>query len=197
MRSASGPHLLLGQALAKLTRSDPKEVRRQPLVTDPQPAAPPPKPSKLRPRDFRLDDYLPYQLSVASNEVSNWIASAYEAKFGVTIPQWRLMAVLGGGGEATPLELRQKTVMDKVTVSRAAKGLLDRGLIEGRDNLRDGRSHILSLSAAGLDLYRTIAPVALAFEAALLDQWSPEEVSQLKQQLRKLHRTASVLTRLP
>ena len=36
---------------------------------------------------LRLDDYLPYRLSVAANAVSQLIARAYVERFGLTVPQ--------------------------------------------------------------------------------------------------------------
>ena len=68
---------------------------------------------------LRLDGYLPYRLSVASNAVSRLIARAYEDRFGLTIPQWRLIAVLAEDGPLTQQAIGSRTVMDKVTVSRA------------------------------------------------------------------------------
>ena len=69
---------------------------------------------------LRLDSYLPYRLSVASNAVSGLIARAYEDRFGLTIPQWRLVCVLAEEGGLTQVQIVARTVMDKVTVSRAA-----------------------------------------------------------------------------
>ena len=48
----------------------------------------------LKTEGLILDEYMPYRLSIASNAVSKLIARAYEDRFGLTIPQWRLMAVL-------------------------------------------------------------------------------------------------------
>ena len=142
---------------------------------------------------IRLDDYLPYRLSVAANEVSRLVARAYEGRFGITVPQWRILANLAEHGPSTPLDIGRYTVMDKVTVSRAAQGLLQRGLLERRANGADGRSHILAMSAAGVVLYDEVAPLAAEFERALLDQWSPEDVERLHAQLRLLQRTAAKL----
>ena len=47
---------------------------------------------------LQLDSYLPYRLSVASNAVSGLIARAYEDRFGLSIPQWRLVCVLAEDG---------------------------------------------------------------------------------------------------
>ncbi len=70
---------------------------------------------------LRLDDYLPYRLSVAANEVSRLVARAYEDRFGISIPQWRILANLAERSPLTPLKISRCTVMDKVTVSRATQ----------------------------------------------------------------------------
>src|SRR5258708_10943300 len=75
---------------------------------------------------LRLDGYLPYRLSVASNAVSRLIARAYEDRFGLTIPQWRLIAVLAEDGPLTQQAIGARTVLDKVTVSRTTQGMVKR-----------------------------------------------------------------------
>jgi DNA-binding MarR family transcriptional regulator len=145
------------------------------------------------PPALRLDDYLPYRLSVAANEVSRLVARAYEDRFGITSPQWRILANLAEHGPSTPIEIGRYTVMDKVTVSRAAQGLLQRNLLERRENGADGRSHILAMSTEGAALYDEVAPLAAEFERALLDQWSPEDVERLHAQLKLIQHTAARL----
>jgi DNA-binding MarR family transcriptional regulator len=142
---------------------------------------------------LRLDDYLPYRLSVAANEVSRLVAKAYEDRFGLSIPQWRIIANLAEHGRLTPQQIGRHAAMDKVTVSRAAGALTERGFIERVENGADGRSHLLALSAAGQALFEAVAPLALAFEKALLDQWGEGEVEQLHAQLKRLQQTARVL----
>src|SRR5579862_4997825 len=110
---------------------------------------------------LRLDGYLPYRLSVASNAVSRLIARAYEDRFGLTIPQWRLIAVLAEHGPLTQQDIGLRTVMDKVTVSRATQGLVKRQLLQRVPHDEDGRSHHLALSKSGERLYGEISPVAL------------------------------------
>ena len=117
---------------------------------------------------LQLDAYLPYRLSVASNAVSRLIARAYEDRFGLTIPQWRLVCVLAEDGPMNQSALVSRTGMDKVTVSRAAQGLTRRHLLERSENDRDGRSHVVALSLEGVRLHAEIAPLALAYEAALI-----------------------------
>ena len=142
---------------------------------------------------LRLDAYLPYRLSVASNAVSGLIARAYQDRFGLTVPQWRLICVLSEDGALTQGQLVARTVMDKVTVSRAAQGLLKRHMIERSDHHADGRSHVLALSAEGRRLHEEIAPLALAYEAALIAGLAPEEVKLLKRLLTRLQMAAGQL----
>lgn len=145
------------------------------------------------PGELKLDAYLPYRLSVASNAVSGLIARAYEDRFGLTVPQWRLICVLAEDGAMTPGQIVARTVMDKVTVSRAAQGLLKRHLVGRSAHGVDGRSHLLTLSPQGQRLYADIAPMALEYEQALLRGLDPAEVAQLKALLEKLQSAAGEL----
>lgn len=140
-----------------------------------------------------LDDYLPFRLSIASNAVSRLIARAYEDRFGLTIPQWRLMAVLAEGA-LTQQAIVSRTAMDKVTVSRAAQGLVARHLIARAAHEADGRSHRLALTDTGLKLHAEIAPLALAYEAALLAGLAPAEVAMMKRLLSRLEGAAARLS---
>ncbi|MFN3511559.1 MAG: MarR family winged helix-turn-helix transcriptional regulator [Phenylobacterium sp.] len=144
--------------------------------------------------ELKLDAYLPYRLSVASNAVSRLIARAYEDRFGLTIPQWRLICVLAEDGPMTQGGIVARTVMDKVTVSRAAQGLAQRRLVARSDHHADGRSHVLTLTTEGARLHAEISPLALAYEAALIAGLSPEEVALLKRLLVRLQGAADALT---
>ena len=143
---------------------------------------------------LKLDDYLPYRMSVATNAVSELIARAYQARFGLTIPQWRLIAVLGEDGPLTQQALSARTVMDKVTVSRAAAALTERGLISRTPHEADGRSHRVALTGEGASLYAEVAPLALAYEAQLLEAFSPFELQTAHHLLRRLEAAAMALT---
>lgn len=135
---------------------------------------------------LRLGDFTPYQLSVASNAVSQVIADSYEAMFALKIPEWRLMALLGERGRATQRELCGLSEMDKVTVSRAAQALVNRGLLDRLPSEGDRRSHGLALTRAGRRLYAQIVPAALGIEAEVLAVLQPEEIATLKALLGRL-----------
>ncbi|MBN8845098.1 MAG: MarR family transcriptional regulator [Sphingomonadales bacterium] len=137
-------------------------------------------------KKLNLDNFLPYRLSIASNALSERIATEYQNRFGLKIPEWRLMAVLGEGKSLTQRELVAATRMDKVTVNRAAKALADRQLIARLAHEADGRSHHLELTETGRSLYDAIVPAALASEARLESNLSPDERKVLLAILAKL-----------
>jgi DNA-binding MarR family transcriptional regulator len=146
---------------------------------------------------LKLDAYLPYRLSVASNAVSGLIARAYQDRFGLSIPQWRLVCVLAEDGALTQGAIVSRTGMDKVTVSRATQGLVQRHLVGRSEHHADGRSHVLALSLEGQRLYAEVAPLALAYEAALIAGLAPKEVDQLKRLLMRLQAAADRLSGEP
>ena len=140
---------------------------------------------------LRLQDYLPYRLSVAANAVSRLVARAYERRFGLKSAQWRLLAVLADEGALTQQALCGRTIMDKVTVMRAAQSLLRRRLVKRLPNDADRRSHRLMLTAAGRRLYQRIVPLALAYEAQLLAGIERREIARLDRLLRRVEQAAS------
>lgn len=133
-----------------------------------------------------LDDFIPFRLSFTSNLVSDTIARTYEALFGLTIPEWRIVAVVAETGGVTQQAIGARTRMDKVTVSRAAIALVDRGLLARARNPGDGRSHLLALSAAGRDLYAQVAPKALELERRIFAAFDPGEVARFVAMLRRI-----------
>ena len=143
------------------------------------------------PDQTRLADFLPYLLSITSNVVSDRIADEYRARFGLKIPEWRVMAVLGDAGPRTQRELVGATRMDKVAVNRACKVLEDRGLIERSPNANDGRSHHLELTAAGRRIHGEIMPIALEMERRLFAPLSLAERLEFNALLARIHNQAA------
>ncbi|WP_422344324.1 MarR family winged helix-turn-helix transcriptional regulator [Parasphingorhabdus sp.] len=137
-----------------------------------------------------LDDFIPYQLSTASNAVSDLISNEYKSRFGLKIPEWRVMAVLGSRGASTQRQLVEATLMDKVTVNRAVKTLVDRELLGRSPNNADGRSHHLLLSQTGRDLYDQIMPAAEVMEKKIMAVLTAEDQRQLSTMLAKIKQSA-------
>lgn len=143
----------------------------------------------------QLAGFLPYQLSVASNAVSGLIAERYRKRFGLKIPEWRVMAVLGDAGPLTQRALTAATLMDKVAVNRAVKVLEERGLVGRVPNPEDGRSHLLELTGEGRAIHAEVMPLAKATEHDLLEGLAPGEEEVLRRLLAGLRQRAVQLAR--
>lgn len=135
---------------------------------------------------LNLDAFIPFRLSFTSNLVSDRIARAYEALFGLSIPEWRLVAVVAETGGISQRAVGDRTRMDKVTVSRAAIALVDRGLLARQANDADRRSHLLILTEAGRALHAAVAPEALAMEARIFAGFDDAELAGLVEMLRRI-----------
>ena len=133
-----------------------------------------------------LSEFLPYQLSITSNAVSGRIALEYRQRFGLSVPEWRVMAVLGDAGPLTQRDLTRLTLMDKVAVNRACKELEERALAYRRPNAQDGRSHLLELTDEGVRMRDEIMPLALEMERRLFSSFDREEVAQFRSLLERV-----------
>ncbi len=135
---------------------------------------------------LELERFLPYRLSVLSNRISQSIASAYAARFGIGVTEWRVIAVLGRYSGLSANEVAERTAMDKVAVSRAVARLLERGLLQRDTHGDDRRRSVLELSKAGYDVYDEVVPLALGFERQLLSPLDAGERAMLDALLSKL-----------
>jgi len=143
--------------------------------------------------DLILEDFLPYRLSVLSHTISTTIAKVYEKRFGLSIPEWRVIAILGRFPGLSAVEVADRTMMDKVAVSRAVTKLIKNGRIDRQFADADRRRSILNLSDEGRRVHNEIAPLALAFEHDLLHGISDEDYEQFNIVLERLLAKARLL----
>ena len=140
-----------------------------------------------------LEHFVPYRLSVLSNRVSGAIARQYSDRFGLSIPEWRVMAVLGGTPGLSAREVAERTAMDKVQVSRAVESLMRARRMARAGDAADGRVSRLSLTAKGRAIYDEVVPLALHLEEVFLSALKPEERRQFDALMAKLARQSHLL----
>lgn len=140
-----------------------------------------------------LEDFLPYRLSILSNTISSTIASAYNKRFGLSIPEWRVIAVLGRFPGISAGEVAERTLMDKVAVSRAVTKLIKTGRVDREFADTDRRRSILHLSEEGRKVHDKIAPLALKFEEDLLHGLNDDEIQALNVLMERLLARARLL----
>jgi DNA-binding MarR family transcriptional regulator len=135
---------------------------------------------------LHLENFLPYRLSVLSNTVSSAIGAAYFLNFGLSIPEWRVMAVLAANPGLSAAEVTARTAMDKVAVSRAVAALISAGRLRRTTVPADRRRTHLELTRAGQSVYAQVVPVALDYERQLVASLSRRDRATLDRIMRVL-----------
>jgi DNA-binding MarR family transcriptional regulator len=140
-----------------------------------------------------LEEFLPYRLAILSHTVSTTIAHVYDERFGLSIPEWRVIAVLGRYPGLSAVEVADRTLMDKVAVSRAVTKLIKNGRIDRQFADADRRRSILNLSEEGWRVHNQVAPLALKFERELLAGLNEDERDKLGTIMDRLMARAQAL----
>ena len=136
--------------------------------------------------DLILERYLPYRLARLSSTVSTTVARAYDRAWGLSIPEWRVIAILGRHPGLSAVEVAEQTFLDKVAVSRAVTKLIKAGRIDRQFADADRRRSILNLSEKGREVHDGVASLALEFERELLEGIDAEEVERFDAVMDKL-----------
>jgi len=133
-----------------------------------------------------LHEFIPYKLAVVANRLSQSIGSLFEKKYGIQIPEWRILMALHSCGPLAPNEVVDHTSMDKGRVSRAQRRLVELDLVIVRDDPRDGRRLVLFLTRKGAGMCAAIIPAARETEAWLLSVLPAGERRALDKALSRL-----------
>lgn len=143
--------------------------------------------------ELKLEQFLPYRLATLSHTVSTTIAHVYDERFGLSIPEWRVIAILGRFPGLSAVEVAERTMMDKVAVSRAVTKLIKNGRIDRQFADADRRRSILNLSEEGRRVHNEVAPLALQFERKLLEGLDDDARAQLNTLIDRLLARARLL----
>ena len=149
-------------------------------------------PNPARPL-LELERFLPYRLNVVAESVSRALSRLYAERYGIGVPEWRVIATLGEYERMTAKEVGAHSRMHKTKVSRAVAALEAKSLIEREPNEDDLREAFLALTGRGLRVYQDLASRALAFERALDKSLGNGERAHLDAILRRLEERAPEL----
>jgi DNA-binding MarR family transcriptional regulator len=123
---------------------------------------------------IQLEGFLPHRLNVLSSLVSQALTQVY-AKYGIGIPEWRVLVSLGQFGVMTGKAIGARTHMHKTKVSRAVAQLEARKFVTRKANRADLREAFLSLTPAGRAVFEELAPRARDFTEKLSEVVSPSD----------------------
>ena len=124
---------------------------------------------------LKLEQFLPYQLNVVANLVSQALSRVYARRYGIGVPEWRVLVTLGQYEAMTAKAIGAHTHMHKTKVSRAVALMEKRRLVTRRANREDKREAFLSLTASGQAMYKEVAPHALDFAKRLTEILTPAD----------------------
>jgi DNA-binding MarR family transcriptional regulator len=135
---------------------------------------------------LKLESFVPFRLNRLATGVSEYLSEVYKRRFGLEIPEWRVIATVGPGFGCTAQQIAESTRMHKTRVSRAIAHLVERGLVERTSNADDRREMELRLTTAGRTLYAELVPLALERERALLACLNEEDLRAFNRGLDRL-----------
>jgi len=135
-----------------------------------------------------LERFVPFRLNRLAAEVSRALGRVYGERFGIDIPEWRVIATLGDQGWARAQDIAVSTRMHKSMVSRAVTRLMALGWVDRTASARDRREAPLQLTEAGQAVYAQLVPIVLDYQERLLDDLSASERRMLERLLDKLER---------
>lgn len=117
---------------------------------------------------FDLEGFTPYRLAVAAKRTSEALARQYRSRFGISIPEWRVLVHLAQADDVSVRDIEARVAMEKYEVSRAARRLEDAGLIRKGANPRDRRLVSLALTDKGRMLMTELLPLAREHQEQLM-----------------------------
>jgi DNA-binding MarR family transcriptional regulator len=147
-------------------------------------------------RDAKLDlfRFVPFRLNRLAAEVSAALSGEYRERYGLDIPEWRVLATLGFRDEACSAQyIAHCTRTHKSTISRAVTALMTRQLIERVENEDDRREYRLRMTRKGSALYEELIPRLLRKEANILSCLSSREQKDFAVMLGKIEQSLDLV----
>jgi DNA-binding MarR family transcriptional regulator len=164
-----------------------------------QPKAPAGRPARATtmsqaPERLDLFRFAPFRLNRLAAEVSAALASDYRERYGLDIPEWRVLATLGFRRDPCSAQyIAQCTRTHKSTISRAVTALLERRLVERVENADDRREFRLRLSRKGKTLYEELIPRLQRRERQIMACLSAEERRAFDRLLGKIEASLDLI----
>jgi len=145
---------------------------------------------------FDLHTFFPYCVRIFYRAISGSVAQIYGSKFGLTVSEWRVMAVLKPNHIMSAGEIVSRSSMSNVDVSRAISRLKKSGLLQRDINGSDRRRASLHLTESGVEVFNELVPLVSELEAELLKGLSKKEIESFLSTMKKIHVNAERFVQL-
>ncbi len=141
-----------------------------------------------------LFTFVPFRLNRLAAEVSSALSAEYQVRYGLDIPEWRVLATLGFRNEACSAQyISHCTRTHKSTISRAVTALMERHLVERVENEDDRREYQLRMTRRGKALYDELIPRLLRKEQEILACLSAQERKDFARLLGKIEQSLELV----
>jgi DNA-binding MarR family transcriptional regulator len=138
--------------------------------------------------------FVPFRLNRLAAEVSAALSGEYQERYGLDIPEWRVLATLGFRNDACSAQyIAHCTRTHKSTISRAVTALMARQLVERVENTDDRREFQLRMTRQGKALYQKLIPRLLRKEQEILACLSARERKDLALLLGKIEKNLNLV----
>jgi DNA-binding MarR family transcriptional regulator len=139
--------------------------------------------------------FVPFRLNRLAAEVSAALSSEYQERYGLDIPEWRVLATLGFRAEPCSAQyISHCTRTHKSTISRAVTALMRRQLVERVENADDRREFALRLTRKGRVLYEELIPRLKRREQEILSCLTARERENFALALGKIEKSLDLVT---
>lgn len=122
-----------------------------------------------------IEGFVSYKLSLLSRLINRRSTRYFAQEFNMTLAEWRCLVQIVEGLGTTVRDISERTFADKGQISRAAQGLLAKGLIVGKSDPLDRRSVRYKATSKGKSLFQTIVTLRKSENEAVLDSLTPEQ----------------------
>jgi DNA-binding MarR family transcriptional regulator len=138
--------------------------------------------------------FVPFRLNRLAAEVSAALSIEYQERYGLDIPEWRVLATLGFRNDAcTAQYIAHCTRTHKSTISRAVTSLMTRRLVERVENQDDRREFALRMTRKGKALYEELIPRLLRKEQDIMSCLSAQERREFALALGKIEKSLALV----
>lgn len=142
---------------------------------------------------FELNAFFPYLVRIFYRSVITSVSRVYSSRYGLSVSEWRTMAVLGASGALSASEIVERSSMDKVNVSRAIKALREREFLKRDIDGDDRRRAVVRLTERGREVFHDLVPLVSEVEDGLLAGLTRAERATLLGLMEKVRHNAEAL----
>ena len=147
-------------------------------------------PAIKEPHYRELTQFLSYRVVRLHHALNAQAVSVLDKVAGITLLQWRVIAMVGSGTTTSARDIARKSIIDPALISRTVKGLETRDLLKTSRQSADRRILNLELTPKGRAIFERTLPHMQGRQQSLIDALDPAEQQAIFRIFDKLEMAA-------